>query len=90
MSVFTNETNETVKVLFKKVGKVYGVGGDAVFDDGVSTSYPFDEVTVLAGDSVEIGDVSWSKSVTLTGESSTRFESLEAFEAFAQAGTQSS
>lgn len=55
--VFTNSKTNPVKVQYKLKGKWYNqsVGDGNPFDDGKRTSYPFEEVTVAAGETVELG-----------------------------------
>ena len=55
--VFTNSKTNPVKVQYKLKGKWYNqsAGDGNAFDDGKRTSYPFEEVTVAAGETVELG-----------------------------------
>lgn len=55
--VFTNPKQNPVKVMYKLKGKWYNqsVGDGNAFDDGKRTSYPFEEVVVAVGETVELG-----------------------------------
>lgn len=78
MSVYTNETSETVRVQYRKVGKFYHVGigeGGEQFDDGEKTSYPFDEAILAAGESVDLGETSWQTVVSKGAADRTVFDS---------------
>ena len=81
MSVFKNEAQNPVKVQFKKSGKVYNVaiGDGPVVDEADKTSYPFDEVTVAVGESVDLGAVTWSQVIEVTPFSEAAQKSLDAF-----------
>lgn len=65
MATYTNSSAGAEKVMFKVAGKQYGVnsGEGDVFDTPTSTSYPFDEIIVAAGATVDLGNVTWQKSV---------------------------
>lgn len=66
--VFTNPKQNPVKVQYRLKGKVYndGVGDGNPFDDGKRTSYPFEEVTVAVGESVELGAAEILKTIEIT------------------------
>jgi hypothetical protein len=67
MSSYTNGSAGPEKVMFKIEGKTYNNGtqeGTAV-DNATSTFYPFDEVTVAAGATVDLGDSTIVKVVAL-------------------------
>lgn len=57
MTTYVNAKTVPVKVQYKLEGKYYNqsVGDGNPFDDGKRTSYPFEEVTVAAGETVELG-----------------------------------
>ncbi len=70
MSSYTNDTGAKVKVLYRTEGKFYGSGqgeGDVV-DTAERTTYPFEEVVVEAGATVDLGEVSWKKVVDMSVE----------------------
>lgn len=89
MSVFKNEKDLAVKVQFKIVGKAYSIGGEegtGVIDTPEKTTYPFEEVIVEAGQTVDLGNVEVVDVVDMSVVSEAATKSFEAFQA---AGTQS-
>ena len=79
MATYTNDKQNPVKVQFKKVGKEYNAGGpdENPFDSETKTSYPFEEVTVQVGESVDLGEVTWSDTVEITPFSEATQKSLD-------------
>lgn len=79
MSVFTNDRQNPIKVQFRKVGKVYGAGSpeENAFDNEKETSYPFEEVLVAVGESVDVGEITWSDIVEITPFSEATQKSLD-------------
>jgi hypothetical protein len=89
MSVFKNEKDLAVKVQFRIVGKAYSIGGEegtGVIDTPEKTTYPFEEVIVEAGQTVDLGNVEVVDVVDMIAVSEAATKSFEAFQA---AGTQS-
>jgi hypothetical protein len=60
MATFTNTGSKTVKVMYKVAGVQYYIGTEAD-----PAGRPFDEVVVAPGATVELGDVTWQKTVEL-------------------------
>lgn len=85
---FTNNEATQVKVQYKLAGKVYGVsnGDQADFDDGKTTSYPFEEQWVQPGQTVDLGNTTWVNEVKAVEVSA---DSEKSFGDFAATGTQS-
>ena len=86
MSAFKNEKDLAVKVQFKIAGKFYNIGGEDVIDTPEKTTYPFEEVIVEAGQTVDLGNVEVLAVVDMSVVSEAATKSFEAFQA---AGTQS-
>ena len=85
MSQYENKGQNPVKVQFKKAGKTYNVNlGEAGnhFDSEDQTSYPFDEITVAVGETVNLGDAQVLDVIEITPFSKATEES------FAQYGEQ--
>ena len=73
MSSYTNSSAGPEKVMFKVEGKQYNVGGGegSIVDTPTQTSYPFDEVIVAAGATVDLGNSSIVKVVAMSTAPST-------------------
>lgn len=70
MSIYTNSSANTVKVLYKLSSKQYNNKSDQgnaanLVDDATSTFYPWEEIEVTAGASTDLGDSSVVKVVEL-------------------------
>jgi hypothetical protein len=92
MSVFKNEKDLAVKVQFRIVGKAYSIGGEegtGVIDTPEKTTYPFEEVIVEAGQTVDLGNVEVLDVVDMSVVSEAATKSFKSFVAFQSAGTQS-
>jgi hypothetical protein len=92
MSVFKNEKDLAVKVQFRIVGKAYSIGGEegtGVIDTPEKTTYPFEEVIVEAGQTVDLGNVEVVEVVDVVDMTAVSEAATKSFEAFQAAGTQS-
>lgn len=80
MSVLKNEGSNPIKVQFKKEGKIYNenIGDGNPFDSDERTSYPFEEVQLAVGESVDLGKITWSQVIEITPFSEATQKSLDA------------
>lgn len=74
MATYANSGLVPVKVMYKVDGKTYGVqvGDGNGFDDGKRTSYPFDEVVVTPGTTVDLGNAAIIKTIDLSAPAEVR------------------
>lgn len=81
MSSVRNEFANPLKVQYRKAGKTYNVpnGDQAGFDSEDRTSYPFDELEVAVGESVELNEVEILNIVELKPLSEATQKSLDSF-----------
>ena len=74
MASYSNTGAVPVKVTYKVDGKTYNVqvGDGNGFDDGKRTSYPFDEVVVVPGATVELGAAAILNTIELSAPAEVR------------------
>jgi len=67
MATFTNTGSNTVKVMFKVDGKRYNNAGEDYTGRNTATEsdFPWDEVLVAPGATVNLGNVVWQKEVDM-------------------------